>query len=695
MSRQFPGIISRWQRGGFRHADGIVRRWLPILIFFASLLFLARSEASFPKRVFTFNDADKITSTIYPNSGPTITNEYHAGGSFYRVSRSGYTYYTANAGSVGSENFDEFGRVKVFSFGNSQTTTRGYYTTSKRLQTISSGVFTREYRYSAAEDVTYLAGTGLSATTVTYDNLHRLKTYTGLSGSYGYDPVGNLTNHIESGTAQTFGYGSARKQAVKSAFGKTYLYDNCGNMVVRNGGTTNSQALEYDAENRLMKFSQVGSTAVEYGYAHSGQRLWRRSYVTSTNSPKLQIWIGNHYEEKDSKTLFHVFAGGQRICTFEPGSALATTGGGGAATHVGYYYHQDHLGSSTVMSGPAGQQLEINAFYPFGRTQTASPQANFKVSNQFTGQVKDEETGLYYYGARYFDPELGRFIQADTIIPDFDNPQSYNRYAYVLNNPLRYTDPTGHEPDDLDDIPMTMGAAHAAMRQSAGGESARLYDKNVASAHMMAGGARAVVELHPAVGGFNSAYQVTTGKDAIDAHKLTTKERALSGVNVGLQGAGKVVKAGAAVGAAVVAVKVADGANDLRRLGTLTRVGENLWESAAGLRYGLGSAQGNRVLHVLEHAGDIPTRAGSHGVFSGGRNAVLGSIDEAYKIAQGGGAAVSTVQEGARTVHTVNMGRTIGYVGGQAGAAMGNPAASHVRLVLEGKNVITAFPVKQ
>ena len=87
----------------------------------------------------------------------------------------------------------------------------------------------------------------------------------------------------------------------------------------------------------------------------------------------------------------------------------------------------------------------MNVYYPFGRVQTTSPQAGtFQVSRQFTGQVLDAETGLYYYNARYYDPELGRFIQADTIIPDLSDPQSYNRYSYVRNNPLRYTDPTGH-----------------------------------------------------------------------------------------------------------------------------------------------------------------------------------------------------------------------------------------------------------
>ena len=73
------------------------------------------------------------------------------------------------------------------------------------------------------------------------------------------------------------------------------------------------------------------------------------------------------------------------------------------------------LNSSCVLSSgttPVSQQ-EVNVYYPFGRTVAGKPQAGFKVSRQFTGQIKDDETGLYYYNARYYDPELGRFIQAD------------------------------------------------------------------------------------------------------------------------------------------------------------------------------------------------------------------------------------------------------------------------------------------
>ena len=63
---------------------------------------------------------------------------------------------------------------------------------------------------------------------------------------------------------------------------------------------------------------------------------------------------------------------------------------------------------------------------------------------RYTGQRLDAATGLYFYNARYYDPGLGRFTQPDTIVPNPGDPQSLNRYSYAGNNPLRYTDPTGH-----------------------------------------------------------------------------------------------------------------------------------------------------------------------------------------------------------------------------------------------------------
>jgi len=75
------------------------------------------------------------------------------------------------------------------------------------------------------------------------------------------------------------------------------------------------------------------------------------------------------------------------------------------------------------------------------------------TSYRFTGQRKDATIGLYFYNSRYYDPLLGRFIQQDAIVPSPGDPQSLNRYAYTLNNPVRYTDPSGHwyGPDDYDE----------------------------------------------------------------------------------------------------------------------------------------------------------------------------------------------------------------------------------------------------
>ena len=69
---------------------------------------------------------------------------------------------------------------------------------------------------------------------------------------------------------------------------------------------------------------------------------------------------------------------------------------------------------------------------------------NLNTDKLFTGQRLDQ-TGLYFYNARYYDAEIGRFISADSIVPDWTNPQSLNRYSYCLNNPLRYVDPSGHD----------------------------------------------------------------------------------------------------------------------------------------------------------------------------------------------------------------------------------------------------------
>lgn len=120
-----------------------------------------------------------------------------------------------------------------------------------------------------------------------------------------------------------------------------------------------------------------------------------------------------------------------------------------------YYIHGDHLGSSNLMTeGKAGSRhmgvtylkgdlLQRFEYAPFGQEQY-SLNPNLKFDPSYTGQTYDIETGLYYYKARYYNPLIGRFIQPDTVVPDAKNLQAFNRYAYVINNPLKYSDPSGH-----------------------------------------------------------------------------------------------------------------------------------------------------------------------------------------------------------------------------------------------------------
>ncbi len=127
------------------------------------------------------------------------------------------------------------------------------------------------------------------------------------------------------------------------------------------------------------------------------------------------------------------------------------------------YVLTDNLGSSTVMLDTTGAITSEERYYPFGQLRDGA--WSLGTNFGYTGQRRLEGTGLLDYDARMYLPAIGRFISADTIVPDYKNPQSLNRFAYTLNNPIKYNDPTGHcvDPTGFSLIVCALAAISAAI----------------------------------------------------------------------------------------------------------------------------------------------------------------------------------------------------------------------------------------
>jgi RHS repeat-associated protein len=382
----------------------------------------------------TWDDADRLIAMTYPNGGPTVTNIFDTGGHLCQVKLVGGAatlFYDA-------QSFDELGRPRGINFGNSTASSYGFYAISKRLNqlvTTSHGtnVQSLTYKYNPLGSLTDIAdnitghtgGASASMTNAVYDDLDRL-TQAGWTGyglkNFAYDKVGNVLTNGESGTG-AYSYGTIRPHFVRSANGVWFTSDQNGNVVFRGG-----QRLEYNVNNELSLVLSTNGTLTKFGYGAGGERLWKSS---STNS--LQVWIGGGYEEKNGQVLYHIVAAGRLVCTFD------STG-----TNVLQYYHPDHLTSSSIQTDSTGAVIQHYEYSAFGQSRYTQNSTAFPVSRRYTSQVLDEDTGLCYYNFRYYDPQLGRFLQPDDIIAEVGDPQSWNRYSYCLNNPLRYTDPSGH-----------------------------------------------------------------------------------------------------------------------------------------------------------------------------------------------------------------------------------------------------------
>jgi RHS repeat-associated protein len=366
-------------------------------------------------------------------------------------------YYLQKAG------YDAIGRVDYQNLGATSLAVNpllvnnfDYYPWNSqggRLQYLKSGVYASQtslqdlaYAYDLAGNIlTILDGKNSNQRQCfSYDTLRRLTKATtyqdaaqgcsvqlgngNYSEDYTYD--GNTGNLLSKTGNGTYDYDPQHKHAViKLAGVQKYWYDANGNMLTRiSGGGTYSFA--YDSENRLASVS--GAATASFVYDGDGNR------VKGTVSAVTSVYIGNYLEWTGSTSTMkkYYYSGANR---------LAMRVGTGTGTSGLTWLVGDHLGStSKTANGATGAQTDAQLYKAWGENRWPTT-STLPTTYRYTGQRQELGLGgLYFFGARWYDSVLSRFLQADIDIPTSQGVQGHDRYAFVNNNPLRYVDPSGH-----------------------------------------------------------------------------------------------------------------------------------------------------------------------------------------------------------------------------------------------------------
>lgn len=264
-----------------------------------------------------------------------------------------------------------------------------------------------------------------------YDALGRLRSEQGTL------PGGALPGDVSRATALTMWPHALRAHAIASIDTSSAAYglehDLNGNVRsyydVANPLSPISVTLDWDAEDRLERVTRTGGPAIgfEYGVGEVRTRKLVGSPPTSSRT-----YVGPHYELDGS--------GGAAVATryvFANGLRIAMSSNGETA-----YFHKDFRDNTIGLTNEDGDVVWTASYDPYGQIRTE--QGSRQTPYLFGDHERDPETGLYYFGARYYDPATGRFLSADSIVPRVFDPQSFNRYAYARNSPLTRIDPDGH-----------------------------------------------------------------------------------------------------------------------------------------------------------------------------------------------------------------------------------------------------------
>ncbi len=388
---------------------------------------------------------------------------------------------------------------------------------------------------------------------------------------HGLDPAtSSSTNPRDTNYSLTYQYmtsGSLKPHAVTETEDKLYKYDDNGNMtdwVSKVSGQ--NRHISWNEENRVKSIMDQGSTIV-FLYDDAGERAVKRGQMGET------VYVSRFYSLKNGGLgSKHVFAGETRVCTkLEKDGGSLSTGVPGSTALVNsrgilsaytrgngqkrgierrlnpyaasnppiekfqFFYHGDHLGSSSFITDDDGAVYQHLEYFPYGETWVEDGGTGQMPMYRFTGKELDPETGLYYYGARYYDPVLSRWISADPLLGTYLSGQpnqgvyksiNLDSFRYAANNPVRLLDPTGMAEKEQQ---------QQAAQQADDGIEQAIKDRQWQFRNTQEGlkkiepVAEAAVELNPIIG----ATVAISGKSSIEGREVSTLERILCAPFIG------------------------------------------------------------------------------------------------------------------------------------------------------------------
>jgi RHS repeat-associated protein len=278
-----------------------------------------------------------------------------------------------------------------------------------------------------------------------YDNLDRLTTITGSVGhTMSYKGNGNIDVNNALGTYE---YGDTGKkyrltEIDPNTAGETYFQQHP------------TQQISYNAFKKPVDIHQQGHGRVSFEYGPLMNRS--TAYYGGEQSDRTQRRYKKHYSAIiPAEIVEDTQAGTTKIITYVGGDGytapiahIKTTGTGAIDEY--HYLHRDYLGSILAITDTNGNVKEERQFGAWGKVDQFLDSASGTtfthaslLGRGYTGHEHFFEVGLIHMNGRMYDPQLGRFLSPDNFIQDPYNTQNYNRYGYVLNNPLMYTDPSG------------------------------------------------------------------------------------------------------------------------------------------------------------------------------------------------------------------------------------------------------------